>query len=606
MHLARTFRTVRHLRASQVWHRVRLAARRRLWSRAPGRIDAGYTARAASAPPLPWDHAGLVQVARLRAEHRDPVRARAIADDALRGRFTLLGEARDLAASDTARVAWDRPDLMQALLWKTHLHEFAWSLDLALAHRATGDDRYRDGFFALARDWHAAEPIGKAGFARVAWNERVVATRLMHWSVAGSLFGLGADDPDAIWLGREIARQALFLRDNLALDLLANHLFRDCVALVFANALLGVVPDAERLLGREVRAQFLADGAHAERCPMYHAVCLADLVDLRALLGDAAPDAVPSWLSDALARAAGFLDGILLGDGDIPLLGDGWRGEIDVARVLAQASALETPEAPAPSLAESGLVRLERGAVRCVVRAGAHGPDHQLGHAHADLLSFDASLGPHRIVTDTGTAAYADGPIRRHLRSTAAHNTLQLDDAELLEAWSSFRSGRRGRARVRARGGDARFAWLVATHDGYAWLSGAPHPERLWVTSADCLWVIDAVSGSGRHRITSRLHLHPDAPLDRFDVVALGDAPLRREQAPLHERFGETRAMARLVCETETALPWAGGFALRFGPRIAGPLPSFAFDASSVRVRAGDLAIRWDIATAGVSVESLS
>lgn len=599
MDLARTLRTVRHLRASQVWHRVRLTARRKLWSRAPAHIDARYAARAASASPLPWDHAGLAQVARLRAEHRDPAHARAIAEDALRGRFTLLGEARDVAAAEGGRVAWDRPDLMQALLWKTHLHEFAWSLDLALAHRASGDDRFRDGFFALARDWHAAEPIGRPGFARVAWNERVVATRLMHWAVAGSVFGLRGEDPDAIWLGREIARHALFLRDNLALDLLANHLFRDCVALVFAHALLDVVPDAETLLEREVREQILADGAHVERCPMYHAVCLADLVDLRALLGDAAP----AWLSDALARASGFLDGILLGDGDIPLLGDGWRGEVDVARVLAQARALETPRTPDASPGASGVVRLERGPVRCVVRAGAHGPDHQLGHAHADLLSFDASFGPHRIVTDTGTAAYADGPVRRHLRSTAAHNTLQLDDAELLEAWSSFRSGRRGRAQLRACGGDARFAWLVAAHDGYAWLPGAPCPQRLWVASAELLWVIDAVTGDGSHRIASRLHLHPDAPADRFDVVALGGAPLRREGAPLHERFGETRTMARLVCETETDLPWAGGFALRFGSSIGAPLPSFAFDGSCARVRAVDVSITWNVATADVSVE---
>lgn len=603
MDLARTLRTVRHLRASQVWHRVRLTARRKLWSRTPARIDARYTARAAQAPALAWDSAGLAHVARLRAESRDPARARAIAEDALRGRFTLLGETRDLATEGSAaRVAWDEPALMQALLWKTHLHEFAWSIDLALAHRATGDPRFRDGFFALVRDWHAVEPIGKPGFSRVAWNERVVATRLVHWAVAGALFGLRADDEDAAWLGREIARHALFLRDNLALDLLANHLFRDCVALVFAHALLGVVPDAERLLEREVDEQILADGAHVERCPMYHAVCLADLVDLRALLGDA----TPPWLSAALARAAGFLDGILLGDGDIPLLGDGWRGEADVARVLAQARSLETPRAPDAARAESGIVRLERGALRCVVRAGAHGPDHQLGHAHADLLSFDASFGSHRIVTDTGTAAYADGPVRRHLRSTAAHNTIQLDDAELLEAWSSFRSGRRGRARVLARGGDAHSAWLVAAHDGYAWLPGAPCPRRLWVAGADALWVIDAVTGEGRHRIASRLHVHPDAPLDRFDVVALGDAPLRHESAPLHEHFGETRPMMRFVCETETTLPWAGGFVLRFGSRIGTPLPSLAFDGTRARARATDLSIVWNVATSDVSVDPVS
>ncbi|RIL04492.1 MAG: hypothetical protein DCC71_13970, partial [Proteobacteria bacterium] len=346
-HVGRLLRTLSHLRADQVWHRVRLSLRRKHWSRRAAAIDARYRARAAQAGALRWDDAGLAAFARLRAEGRDPERAVAVARDALAGRFTLLGETRALGTP----VPWDRPDLMQALLWKTHLHEMAWAVDLAIAHRATGDAAYRDGFFALARAWHDAEPIGQPGFSRVAWNERVVATRLVHWSAAGALLGLRAGEPDADWLGREIVRHALFLRDNLALDLLANHLFRDCVALVFADALSGAVPDAAALLEREVGEQILADGAHVERCPMYHAVCVADLVDLRALLGDAAP----AWLREALARAAGFLEAILLGDGDIPLLGDGWRGEVDVPRLLAQARALESPRAPAATHAASGL-----------------------------------------------------------------------------------------------------------------------------------------------------------------------------------------------------------------------------------------------------------
>jgi uncharacterized heparinase superfamily protein len=202
--------------------------------------------------------------------------------------------------------------------------------------------------------------------------------------------------------------------------------------------------------------------------------------------------------------------------------------------------------------------------VRCVLRTGPHGPDYQLGHAHADLLSFDASFGALRVVTDTGTGVYAEGPVRRHLRSTSAHNTIQLDDAELLEAWSSFRSGRRGRARVVARGENERFAWLVAQHDGYAWLAGSPRPQRLWLVGDDEIWVLDAVLGSGRHRIANRLHLHPDAKQVEPSILALG-GDAREATAPLHEHFNQTREMRQIVAEAEAALPWLGGFWLRFG-----------------------------------------
>jgi hypothetical protein len=179
-HVGRLLRTVSHLRASQVWHRARLSTRRTLWSRFPAAIDARYARRAAAVAPLRWDHPGLAAVAALRAARRDPAEAARAAAEALEGRFTLLGETRALRGTGGAAVDWDRPDLMEALLWKTHLHELGVAVDLALAARASGDRALRDGLFALLRDWVRAEPIGKPGFARVAWNERVVATRLVH------------------------------------------------------------------------------------------------------------------------------------------------------------------------------------------------------------------------------------------------------------------------------------------------------------------------------------------------------------------------------------------------------------------------------------------
>ena len=597
--IGRLLRTVSQLRASQIWHRARLTMRRKLWSRNPARIDAAYRSRAAQVASLRWDHAGLAAVARHHAERRDAATALRVAQDALAGRFTFLGETRDLGLP----VPWDRPDLMQVQLWKTHLHEFPYAIDLALAHRETGDASFRDGFFALAHAWADAQPIAKPGFQRVAWNERAVATRLMVWAAAGSLFELRNGDPEADWLAREITVHALFLRDNLAFDLLANHLFRDAAALVFANELSGCVPDAGALFEREVREQILPDGAHIERCPMYHAVCLADLVDLRALCGDASP----AWLRDAVARASGFLDGVLLGDGDIAMLGDGWRGEVDVQRLLEQARALEAPRSSQAPESASGLVRLARGPIRCVVRAGAHGPDYQLGHAHADLLSYDVSVGARRVITDTGTGAYVNGPMRRHLRSTAAHNTVQIDGAELLEAWSSFRSGRRGRARVLARGANDRFEWLVAAHDGYAWLAGSPQPQRLWLVGDTELWVLDAVRGTGRHRIENRVHLHPDAANAGVTVRAIGAVASER-RAPLHEHFNATREMPELVVATDATLPWLGGFWLRVGAAPEAE-PSLALDGRVAKLRldagAHSLAVDWDLDASGSDAVAL-
>jgi hypothetical protein len=290
---------------------------------------------------------------------------------------------------------------------------------------------------------------------------------------------------------------------------------------------------------------------------------------------------------------------VLLGDGDIPLLGDAWRGEVTPALLLAQARAAVGP-LPAPEAPErwSGLVRLERGPVRAVVRAGPHGPDHQLGHAHADLLSFDLSHGAQRLVTDTGTSTYAAGPARDWLRSTAAHNTVQLDGAELLEAWSSWRTGRRGRARCEARGETAGFAWIHASHDGWRWLAGSPVHHRLLAVGADSALVVDVLLGAGGHRIESRLHLHPDAPAHALAVHPLGGA-LVQGTAPIHEHFRETREGGVLRLEHEGPLPWIGGFWLRFGAADAASSAALSLDGPVARVEivagGSKIALRWDV-----------
>jgi hypothetical protein len=270
---------------------------------------------------------------------------------------------------------------------------------------------------------------------------------------------------------------------------------------------------------------------------------------------------------------------------------------VDVARLLEEARAVGPFVPPHEPERHSGLVRLERGPVRLVARAGPHGPDYQLGHAHADLLSFEATRGSQRVVVDTGTGAYQDGEMRRRLRSTAAHNTPSVDGAELLEAWSSFRVGRRGRAQVRARGDGGRFAWLWAWHEAYHWLPGAPRVHRLFMVSDEEVLIVDALLGRGVHRIASPLHLHPDLPSGAARVLPLAGAASLRG-APYHERFNETREMPELLVEEVAALPWAGGWWIGLA---GGSDPSF-----SLRIHGGRIELRaqggtrfaldWDVA----------
>ena len=512
-----------------------------------------------------WQHPGLARVAHFREERLPAADARRVAEDATIGRFQFLGQTREMGRE----VDWFRPELDTGTrLWKTHLHEFAYAEALARSARDENDRRYRDRFFELARSWRTAAPIGCRDFAKDAWNGRATANRLIHWAVAGSLLELESDDPDAHWLGTQLAVAGLFLRDNLELDLLGNHLFRDAVGLVFAHELTGVVPDALGWLEAQVREQVLPDGAHIERAPMYHAMCLSDLVEVRLLLGERAP----GWLHEAELRMAGFLESIVLGDGDVPLLGDGWRGETDCDAILGAVREAGEPLAPTNPEQHSGIVALRRGDLRLVARVGAHGPDYLLGHAHADLLSFDLSAGTLRVITDTGTHVYDPGPDRDALRATRSHNTLQIDGAEQLEAWGSFRVGRRSHARCHARSETGNFRWISASHEGFSFLPGQPIHHRLLALAQGQLLVLDCVLGAGSHRIESFLNLHPDGDDRRMSLHALGGSA-RETEATLHEHFGESRPMRRLSVSAEGPLPWCGGWWIERDPEPGGELP---------------------------------
>jgi uncharacterized heparinase superfamily protein len=584
--LPRLLRTARHLEASQLWHRGRLTLRRALWERRGEAVHRRYEERAARLGRARLDHPGLPRVAALRARLEGPEASRAVADAALAGRFRFLGRERDFGEG----VRWFDPTLDEGTrLWKTLLHEFSYAVALARASRESGGDAHRARCLALMRSWAAEATIGRPGFARDSWNARAVATRLVNWALAGALLELDPESDDGAFVSRSLAVHGLFLRENLEWDVRANHLLRDAVGAVFAHELFGCDADALALLRTQLAEQILPDGCHYERTPHYHAIVLRDLLEVRALLGDE----TPAWLEESIRRMAGFLDGLLPGDGRLPLFGDTWHGDVAPRRLLAEAG----PAAP-PSREEvaraSGLVTLRAGDAHVVVRAGAHGPDHQLGHAHADLLSFEASVGPARVVTDTGTGTYDAGPVRARLRSTAAHNTVQLDDAELLEAWGSFRSGRRGRASVRAQGTEAGVAWLHAGHDAWRFLPGRPRHERLWVLAADRLVVLDVVLGRGRHRVRSALHLHPDAPPRvRLDWIPTGEHP-RTAPAPLHERFNETREMTETAWEAEAELPWIGGWALAWmeRPEEAWEL---AYEDGRIRARSDGLEIGWRV-----------
>jgi uncharacterized heparinase superfamily protein len=249
-------------------------------------------------------------------------------------------------------------------------------------------------------------------------------------------------------------------------------------------------------------------------------------------------------------------------DGEIALLNDAAFGIVpEPAALLEYASrlGLRASRVGAGAFPDTGYYVWRRGEDVLVVDAAPIGPDYVPAHAHGDIFSFELSLDGRRVVVDGGTSTYDPGEERDWVRSTRAHNTVEIARADQCEFFAAFRVGRRGRPRdVTAEVSDTGLH-VAGWHDGYRRLPGHPiHHRELELTPPGALLVWDTVESRVEQPAVSRLRFPPAA-----SVRAEGphEASVDVEGCQLQVRaFG-----AEVALET-------GHYAPRFGERFPCPV----------------------------------
>ena len=318
-----------------------------------------------------------------------------------------------------------------------------------------------------------------------------------------------------------------------------------------------------RLLGQQVARQILPDGGHYERAPAYHCQVLADLMDVHDLLRAGDREPLPQ-LPAAILRMRRWLGVVLMPGGEVPLLNDGFPVN---RQLLAAIRPSPPPPEPLVTLADSGLIRATAGGWHLLADLGLPCPEKLPAHAHADTLGCVVHVDGQPLLVDTGTSTYAPGPVRSRERSTAAHNTVEVDGADSTEVWGAFRAGLRARVHAVKAGATPRAVTFEAAHDGYRALPGRPAHHRRWSLTEHALRVDDTVSGRGRHHVVVRWHLPPGARLR----LAPGGAVAA---TPAGEFLVTLTASSELTVTAGTA-----ELATGFGRRVTAPVLSCGLDA---------------------------
>ena len=487
----------------------------------------------------------------------------------LRGRwcFEFLNEIHDLSFPGD----WNPSGIPR--LWVYNLHYFD---DLKACNGADRIGLHKDLLIRWVED---NPPPSGAG-----WEPYPTSLRIVNW-IKWALAGNGL--PPAV--DHSLAVQARWLLRRLEYHLLGNHLLANAKALIFAGSYFdGIEADTwrqkgERILEDQLPMQILPDGGHYERSPMYHLLVLEDLLDLVNMYNRYQLE-VPGYWRDVIERMLSWSGFMRHQDGEIPFFNDAVFGVAPPPEKLDRyAKSLGFHVGGADKngcLADSGYCRIVQGNTVIFVDCGPVGPDCQPGHAHADTLSFEASVQGRRVFVNTGISTYERGEKRGYERGSAAHNTLVIDGLDSSEVWAAFRVARRARIRkleTRFRGGTS---FVLAEHDGYKRLSDPILHERTWQLDNVCLEIVDRVSGRGQHLIELYFHLHPDVSVqeaskiihiswkDSGDGIANlhpdANVDVSIDRYSYHPEFGMSipahriilRTMANLPCALKTRIEW--------------------------------------------------
>ncbi|MEC9375817.1 MAG: alginate lyase family protein, partial [Pseudomonadota bacterium] len=275
--------------------------------------------------------------------------------------------------------------------------------------------------------------------------------------------------------------------------------------------------------------QFLKDGGHYERSPMYHSIALEDLLDVCNLLERSNSQEEKKFLKGLKSvanQAIEFLVSIVGADKKIPLFNDSAYGvaiePFDLfsyaERVLGyQESDRLKSGFDLIELPYSGYFGYKNNADSFLIDCGDIAPDYQPGHGHCDTLSYVLCLDGKPLIIDSGISGYDEDDYRSYFRGTSAHNTVSVNDQEQSEIWGTFRVARRARAQLhhfrKTENGILKFS---GSHSGYKRLSPSiEHHRDVIIDTQGCWEFYDVIEGRGYSSALSFIHFHPSISLSK-------------------------------------------------------------------------------------------
>ncbi len=300
------------------------------------------------------------------------------------------------------------------------------------------------------------------------------------------------------------------LMDTLEYHLLGNHLLENGFSLLFGAYYFQderLYSKAKEILTDELTEQILDDGSHFELSPMYHQIMLFRLLDCINLVknNNYKNCELLSFLETKAKVMWGWLKVVTFSDGSIPLFNDSAKSIAPTTEQLNRYAIELKINSTMTELGASGYRKYQNSYYEAVVDVGHIGPDYIPGHAHADTFGFELYLDGKPFIVDSGLSTYETNTKRTEERSTAAHNTVEVDGLNQSEVWDGFRVANRAYVTILHENDNI----IKAVHDGYKKRLNTLH-EREFIFENDSIRIIDKIISDNEHKAFSRIHFHPN------------------------------------------------------------------------------------------------
>ncbi|WP_141995183.1 alginate lyase family protein [Bacillus sp. B4EP4a] len=451
------------------------------------------------------------------------------------------------------------------------LSRFQHLFTLGKAYWVTGNEKYAIEFVDEIDDWIEKNPVEMS----VNWTCTMdVGIRAVNWIAASSFFKESKSINENFWLkfNKSLYLHGRFIKKNLENKSVhtGNHYLSNIVGLVWLGIYFNsfTISDVNRRnnpkkwleyglkeMEKEMFVQNNPDGTNYEASTSYHRL-VTELFLLTTIICKKNDIYFTKNYMGRLEKMCEFIMNITKPNGLSPIIGDADDGRLlilsnystwirnDFRHLLGIAGELfdrddfryygkeysedafwihqyfkSDVEKPKPlssiDYKDGGYFILRNDRVYCCIRCGELSFRGEGVHSHNDQLSFELNVDGEDFIVDPGTYIYtADYKMRNLFRSTAMHNTVQIEGQEqnVFEDKNLFYM----KEQTFARSLKFNNSFFEGEHVGYKEKIGVTHNRKIFLKEDRIIFrdVLDGINNNTNLAIFSLLNLSPNVTKD--------------------------------------------------------------------------------------------